>query len=295
MKLTQRSANFLLMMSSAIWGFAFVAQRMGMEHMGPLGFNAVRFALGAVVLLPFLFLGVPGLKRMPLITGQKSDLVRGGLLVGLLIFIGSTFQQYGVVHTTAGKAGFITGLYVVFVPLLGLLRGLETRRAIWYGVLLAAVGLYLLSGEGWGRIRLGDGLVLISAVFWASHVLGVGHFANRTNPLALAVIQFAICSLLSFLGALAFEDLTLPSIQAAGIPLLYAGILSTGVAFTTQIVGQRRAHPAYAALILSMEGVFAALGGWMILGEVLSVRDLAGCALMLAGIILAQYEPRGGK
>ncbi|PIE76591.1 EamA family transporter [bacterium DOLJORAL78_65_58] len=273
MILTRRSANFLLLMVSAIWGLAFVAQRMGMDHMGPFAFNAVRFAVGSVFLLPFLVFGIPGTRRMPLVTGSGRDLVLGGLLVGALIFTGSTFQQFGVAHTSAGKAGFITGLYVVFVPLLGLVRGLRTRPVVWCGVVLAAVGLYLLSGEGLSgeglgragllRIGLGDGLVLAGAVFWALHVLGVGRYANRTNPLALAVIQFALCSLL--------------------------------VAFTLQIVGQRRAHPAYAALVLSLEGVFAAVGGWVLLGETLTDTGLLGCALMLGGTILAQVEPRGGK
>lgn len=295
MTLTRRSANFVLLMVSAIWGLAFVAQRVGMDHMGPFGFNAVRFAVGTIFLLPFLAFGVPGTRRLPLITGHGRDLVLGGFLVGILIFAGSTLQQFGVVHTSAGKAGFITGLYVVFVPLLGLVRGLRTGRAIWSGVVLAAVGLYLLSGEGLGRIQLGDGLVLVGAVFWALHVLGVGRYANRTNPMALAVIQFAICSLLSLGGALLFEELTWAAIRAAGVPILYAGVMSTGVAFTLQIVGQRQAHPAYAALVLSLEGVFAAIGGWLMLGEVLTAGELAGCALMLGGIILAQIDPRGGK
>ncbi|PID81358.1 hypothetical protein CSB20_03565 [bacterium DOLZORAL124_64_63] len=185
------------------------------------------------------------------------------------------------------------------------MRGLRTRPVVWCGVVLAAVGLYLLSGEGLSgeglgragllRIGLGDGLVLAGAVFWALHVLGVGRYANRTNPLALAVIQFALCSLLSLAGALLFETLSWAAIRAAAGPILYAGVMSTGVAFTLQIVGQRRAHPAYAALVLSLEGVFAAVGGWVLLGETLTDTGLLGCALMLGGTILAQVEPRGGK
>lgn len=265
---------------------------MGMEHIGPLGFNAVRFGLGAAVLVPFLFFGLPGLKKMPVIPGETRHFYLGGFLAGVFIFTGSTFQQFGVVHTTAGKAGFITGLYVVFVPLIGLIRGLRTRKEIWFGVALGAIGLYFLSGEGLGRIQLGDGLVLIGAVFWACHVLTVGGLAPRTNPLALAVLQFSMTSVLSLIGALLFEDLNWADIQAAAIPILYAGVLSVGVAFTLQIVAQRRAHPAHAALLLSLEGIFAAVGGWIILGERLSGRHLIGCALMLAGIMLAQYEPR---
>lgn len=292
---SHRNANLLLLLASAIWGFAFVAQRMGMDHMGPLYFNAIRFAMGAAVLLPVLFFGLPGQKRMPLIVGQPRHLLLGGLLAGLLIFGGSSFQQFGVVHTTAGKAGFITGLYVVFVPLLGLLRGMKTRREIWYGAGLAAVGLYLLSGKGWGGIALGDGLVLVGTLFWASHVLVVGWLAPRVNPLALAVLQFLVCSFLSLIGALNFETLPPDAIKGAAVPLLYAGFMSVGAAYTLQILGQRKAHPAHAALILSMEGVFAALGGWVILSESLSARGILGCVIMLAGIILAQGNPLSRK
>ncbi len=292
---SHRNANFLLLVASAIWGFAFVAQRVGMQYMGPLAFNAIRFALGAMVLLPVLIFGFPGQKPAPLITGQKKHLFLGGLMTGLFIFGGSTFQQFGIVYTTAGKAGFITGLYVVFVPLLGLLRGLKTRRGIWCGVALASVGLYLLSGRGWGTIALGDGLVLVGTLFWASHVLAVGWLVHRVNPIALAVMQFLVCSVLSGASALVFEDLSQADLHGAAISILYAGILSVGVAYTFQILGQRKAHPAHAALILSMEGVFAALGGWILLSESLSARGLAGCALMLGGIILAQWNPNGRK
>ncbi len=292
---SHRNANLLLLLASAIWGFAFVAQRMGMDHMGPLYFNAIRFAIGAVVLLPVLILGLPGQKPAPLFVGQRKHLLLGGLLTGVLIFGGSSFQQFGVVYTTAGKAGFITGLYVVFVPLLGLLGGMKTRREIWLGAGLAAVGLYLLSGKGWGGIALGDGLVLVGTLFWATHVLVVGWLAPRVNPLALAVMQFLVCSLLSTTGALSFEELPPGAIKNAAIPILYAGVLSVGVAYTLQILGQRKAHPAHAALILSMEGIFAALGGWIILSENLSARGIAGCALMLGGIILAQSPSLGRK
>ncbi len=295
MEKSHRNANLLLLLASAIWGLAFVAQRMGMDHMGPLYFNAIRFAMGAVVLLPVLFFGLPGQKPSPLFVGQRKHLLLGGIFTGVLIFGGTSFQQFGVVHTTAGKAGFITGLYVVFVPLLGLLRGMKTRREIWNGAALAAVGLYLLSGNGHGGIALGDGLVLVGTLFWASHVLAVGWFAPRVNPLALAVWQFIICSFLSLVGALMFETLPPGAVRGAAVPLFYAGILSVGVAYTLQILGQRKAHPAHAALILSLEGVFAALGGWVILSESLSLKGIFGCILMLLGIILAQGNPWGGK
>jgi len=291
MNTSHRNSNLLLLLASAIWGFAFVAQRMGMQHMGPLTFNAIRFSLGALVLVPILFFGFPGLKPAPIISGQKKHLILGGLVTGFFIFGGSTFQQIGIVYTTAGKAGFITGLYVVFVPLLGLFRGLRTRREIWFGAAVASVGLYLLSGKGMGAIGLGDGLVLVGTLFWASHMLAVAWLVQKVNPIALAVFQFLVCSIFSGIGSLVFEDISQMDIHSALIPILYAGFLSVGAAYTLQILGQRKAHPAHAALILSMEGVFAALGGWMILSESLSVRALIGCALMLGGIILAQYNP----
>ncbi len=270
-----------------------------MQHMGPLAFNAIRFALGALVLLPVLLWGFPGQKPQPLLRSNTSNpkkyLLLGSLVTGLFIFGGSTFQQFGMVYTTAGKAGFITGLYVVFVPLLGLFRGIKTRREIWLGAFLAASGLYLLSGTGHGGIGLGDGLVLVSAIFWACHMLAVGWLVQKVNPIALAVSQFVVCSFLSAMGALVFEDLSQVNLQAVAIPILYAGILSVGAAYTLQILGQRHAHPAHAALILSMEGVFAALGGWFILSESLPLRGILGCLLMLSGIILAQKAPSGSK
>ena len=291
MNTAHRNSNLLLLLAAAIWGFAFVAQRLGMDHMGPLTFNAIRFGMGALILIPILFFGFPGLKPAPIISGEKKHLFLGGLVAGTLIFGGATLQQYGVVYTTAGKAGFITGLYVVFVPLLGLFKGLKTRREIWFGAAVASAGLYLLSGEGMGSIALGDGLVLLGAVFWASQVLAVGWLVQKVNPIALAVVQFLVCCLFSSIGSWIFEDISQMNLMGALIPLLYAGFLSVGAAYTLQILGQRKAHPAHAALILSLEGVFAAIGGWVVLSENLSGRALIGCALMLGGIILAQYEP----
>ncbi len=295
---SRRNANLVLMLAAAIWGFAFVAQRMGMRHLGPLTFNGIRFGLGALALTPFLIYNLRK-RRLnaaagigPSTTDQpsRSFCLRAGLLTGLLIFGGSTLQQFGVVYTTAGKAGFITSLYVVFVPILGLFSGQPTGRWTWWGALLAAVGLYLLSVKGWTSIALGDGLVLIGALFWASHVLAVGKLSGRIDPIRLAVSQFTVCSALSLLGALIFESFHWPAIQAAALPILYAGLLSVGVAYTLQIFGQRHAQPAHAAIILSFEAVYAVIGGWLILSEGLTPRAMVGCALMLAGVILAQRE-----
>ncbi len=288
--LSVKQANLLLLLASAIWGFAFVAQRLGMRHVGPLTFNGIRFAIGAVALMPFLVWGLPGRPR----STRKVSLgrvVRGGLLAGVVLMVAATLQQYGVVFTTAGKAGFITSLYVVFVPVLGLLVGQKTGRFVWFGVILSAVGLYLLSAKGLVGIELGDGLVLIGAMFWAVHMLVIGRLAVDTPAIELAVGQFLVVAILSSVGALIFETATWSGIRAALVPILYAGLLSVAVAYTLQVLGQTRAHPAHAAIILSMESVFAAVGGWIVLSEGLSPKALVGCALMLGGVLLAQFQP----
>jgi len=295
MDTTRRNANLQLLLAAAIWGFAFVAQRLGMRHLEPLYFNGIRFALGAAFLVPWLLWGPRWLRgrTAEAAAGDGAVLSRGatarwGLLTGVVLFGGATLQQFGVVLTTAGKAGFITGLYVVLVPVLGLLIGQKTRRMVWVGAFTAAGGLYLLSARGLTSIDPGDGLVLLGAVFWACHVLIIGRLANRIEPLLLAVVQFSVCSALSLIGALLFESFDPAAIKAAAIPILYAGLLSVGVAYTLQVVAQRRARPAHAAIILSFESVFAALGGWLVLAEGLSGRGIAGCALMLVGILLTQ-------
>ncbi|RKZ19472.1 EamA family transporter [bacterium] len=286
---TRRNANLMLLVAAAIWGFAFVAQRVGMRHLGPLGFNGVRFALGALVLLPLV---VAGRRRRSSVIKSSPLPWRIGLVAGFLIFGGSTLQQWGLVWTTAGKAGFITSLYVVFVPLLGLLWGQKTGRGPWFGVALAAVGLYLLSARGLTSIAPGDGMVLIGAIFFAGHVQWVGRWVGEVQPLELALLQFAVCSLLSLVGAFIFEVVTWQAISAAAVPILYAGVMSVGAAYTLQVMAQRHARPAPAAVILSLESVFAALGGGLLLAETMPLKGWIGCALMLGGVMVAQLEPR---
>jgi len=286
-RISARRANLLLLLASAIWGLAFVAQRVAMRNVGPLTFNAVRFALGAAVLSPLLVWGWPG-RKPDSTTVPAGRILRGGLAAGSVLFVGATLQQYGVVFTTAGKAGFITSLYVIFVPILGLVIGQRNGFHIWAGASLSAVGLYLLSAQGLVGIALGDGLVLIGAVFWAAHVLVIGHLAKDIPTAALAVVQFAVVSGFSLVGALLLETISWTGIRAAAVPILYAGLLSVAVAYTLQVIGQTRAHPAHAAIILSLESIFAAVGGWIILAEGLSLRALLGCALMLGGVMLAQ-------
>jgi drug/metabolite transporter (DMT)-like permease len=277
----------LLLLTAFIWGFAFVAQRMGMDHIGPFMFNGIRFLLGALVLVP-VFLRSRGNASPGVDKGIDFTNTWVSLAAGLVLFLGASLQQVGLVYTTAGNAGFITGLYVVIVPILGIFLGARTHTGTWLGAVLAAVGLYLLSVTVELTIAYGDLLVLVGAFFWAVHVHIVDRFANRMQASRLALFQYLACAGLSLIVGLAIETTTLAGLWAATLPILYGGVLSVGVAYTLQIVGQRHAHPAHAAILLSLESVFAALGGWMILGEVMTLRGMLGCGFMLAGMLISQ-------
>lgn len=285
-------ADALLTLAALIWGCAFVAQRLGMEHVGPFAFNGARFALGALALIP-LFLR---LRRGegPAQIAPPLGMLRSGLLLGLVLFAGATLQQAGLVFTTAGKAGFITGLYVVMVPLLGLFLRQRPGWGTWLGAFLAAVGLYLLSINENFSIDFGDLLVLVGAIFWAGHVLFVGWLTpglTAGQAVQLSCIQFVTCSVLSLATSFLFEHTTAAGLSGALWPILYGGFMSVGVAFTLQVVAQRDARPAHAAIILSLEAVFAAAAGWLILDETLPLRAFIGCGLMLAGMLLSQLKP----
>ncbi len=289
---TTLKSDSLLLLTSLIWGFAFVAQRMGMDYVGPFIFNGIRFALGAMVILPFIFFQnrKSPIAHRPSPTASNTYLLLGGIILGLSVFGGATLQQYGLVYTTAGNAGFITGLYVVFVPVLGLLRKQYPHFTIWIAALLAALGLYFLSVTESFTMQFGDFLVLIGAVFWAAHVVIIGIMSPRVNALKLALIQYLVCSVLSLIVALAVETNTIDGIIQATIPILYGGILSVGIAYTLQVIAQKKAPPAHAAIILSLEAVFAAIGGWLVLGEQLGNKEILGCGLMLLGMLVAQYS-----
>lgn len=290
MNLRTYRADALLLLTATIWGFAFVAQRVGMAYVGPFTFNGVRFALGSLSLVPLLVVLKP--KKSPARTlvprANRRTILWGGGLAGLFLFSGASLQQVGLVYTTAGNAGFITGLYVVIVPLMGLFLRQRTTTGTWLGAILAALGLYFLSITEHLTIAWGDLLELIGAFFWAAHVLIIGRLSPRMDALKLAITQFAVCSLLSLLTALAVETLTWEGLQQAAIPILYGGLGSVGVAYTLQVVAQKDAHPAHAAIFLSMEAVFAAIGGWWLLNELLTARAMLGCGLMLAGMLLSQ-------
>ena len=283
-----RSEGYLLL-TAIIWGLAFVAQRMGMEYIGPFAFNGIRFGLGALSLLPFLLF-----RRSRKETVRPSSRLTwiGGIIAGIVVYLAAGLQQVGIVYTTAGNAGFITSLYIIIVPILGLFRRHRVNLRTWAGALLALAGLYFLSVTQNFTFSPGDGLVLASAVFWALHVLVIGDFAPRTDIILLSVIQFSICSLLSLSTSVVIEITTWQMVYNALIPILYGGIMSVGVAYTFQIMGQRYAPPAHAAIILSMESLFAALGGWLILSEMMSGRQITGAVLMLAGVVISQVRKK---
>ena len=282
-------SNILLLITAIIWGFAFVAQRAGMEYLGPFLFNAIRFVLGSASLIPLLIYNKKRkFKKEKLLAFNNKHYVYGSIIMGIILFIASTFQQMGIVYTDAGKAGFITGLYIILVPIFGLFVGQSTSKVTWIGAVVAIAGLYFLSVTENFTIDIGDFLVLISAIFWAAQILIVGFLSVRVDSIQLAFTQFLICSLLSFIAALFTEIISLAAIIDATIPILYAGLCSVGIAYTLQIVAQKTAHPANAAIIMSLESVFAVIGGWLVLSESIPLRGLFGCGLMLLGMIISQ-------
>ena len=285
-------ADLLMLLAAAIWGFAFVAQREGMETMGPFLFNTARFFIGTVFLFPVVWYLSKKNKAKENKETSTKKLLFAGFLAGLFLFIASSFQQVGIQYTTAGKAGFITGLYIFFVPLIGIFLGQRTGSGTWLGAFIAVIGLYLLSINDDFSIAKGDLLQLICAVFFAAHVLVIGYVAKRMDPLKLSLIQYFVCTILSFFIAVAIEVITWQMIIDTAIPLLYAGIMSIGVGYTLQVVAQQHAKSSHAAIILGLEGAFAVLGGWLILDENLSTRGLIGCALMLSVMFLSQLLPR---
>ena len=284
-------SNLYLFLAAIIWGFSFVAQRAGMEHIGPFTFNGIRFALGSLSLVPLLFIRKEKRQGIEL----TKHTVFAGIAAGTVLFIAASFQQIGIIYTTAGNAGFITGLYVVLVPMLGIFIRQKTAMNVWVGALFAAFGMYILSVKGGFSIEFGDALVLVSALFFASHILLIGRYSSRVSAIKLSITQFAVCSVFSLAVAISIEEIVWSSIVAALIPIVYGGVFSVGIAYTLQVIGQRKAHPSSASIILSLEAVFAVFGGWLFLNEMMSMRGLIGCGLMLMGMILAQVSFARGR
>lgn len=293
------TANILLLITSVIWGSAFVAQRVGMDYVGPLTFGASRFILAALFLIPVMYFMNKG-KKASLAEKTTEEIAlskkytrMGGIICGVILFGGSTLQQFGLVFTTAGKAGFITALYIVLIPIFSLVLRRKPELKAWLGVAFGAVGLYLLCITESFTIALGDLIVLIGACFWATHLLVVDHFLPKIfDAVKLSFVQFTVCAILSSIGALLFETVSMEGLILCAIPILYAGVLSGGVGFTLQIVGQRHTSPTVASLILSLEAVFGAVFGFLLLNELLTMREIFGCMLMFVAIIISQLPDK---
>lgn len=296
-KTTLRS-ELTLLMAAIIWGFAFVSQRLGLDHIEPFFFNAVRFALGGLILIPIAWClnskftpagGDPN--RTP--NTQKSNgpsLWISGLLLGGFLFLGASFQQVGLLYTTAGNAGFITGLYIVIVPFIGMFFGQSTKANTWVGAVFAVLGLYLLSVKEGFSLAYGDLLQLAGACFWAGHVLLIGWLSPKHNPIVLSVMQFFVCAAFSLIVALSIETISLAGLKAGWASVAYTGLISVGIGYTCQVIGQRNVPPSHSAIILSLEAVFAVIGGYFFLSETHSVKSLLGCGLMLTGMLISQFK-----
>lgn len=296
--------SMLLLLTATIWGVAFVAQSVGMDYVGPFTFNTVRSLLGGIVLIPCIVL----LKRIDVGSkdtagaaehasgdpaGQRKVLLTGGVACGVLLCIASNLQQFGIMYTSVGKSGFITAMYIVLVPVLGIFLKKKAGIKIWCSVAIAVGGLYLLCMTDSGfSIQKGDLLLLLGAVMFSFHILTIDYFSPKVDGVKMSCIQFFTCGILSMVCMFLFEQPQIGAILQAWMPIVYAGVLSCGVAYTLQIVGQKGMNPTVASLILSMESVISVIAGWLILHQKLSGRELLGCVLMFAAIILVQLPER---
>ncbi len=289
--------SLLLLLTATIWGVAFVSQSVGMDYVGPFTFNAARSLIGAAVLVPCIALlkKIQKKEEGPEEVHKKEDkrtLLRGGICCGVILAVASSFQQFGLLYTTVGKAGFITAMYIILVPLLGIFAGKKVGLRIGISVVIAVAGLYLLCMTESLRLEAGDILVLLCAVVFSFHIMVIDHFSPLVDGVKMSCIQFLTCSILCGICMFLFEAPKLSMILAAWKPVLYAGVMSCGVAYTLQIVGQKGMNPTVASLIMSLESVISVLAGFVLLHEVLSRRELFGCVLMFAAIILAQLPER---
>ncbi len=283
-----------MLAAAMIWGSAFVAQRLSLDAIGPFLFTGLRFLLGAAIVSAFVFAtrrGSRGTRAATASHGFDAALLRDGVILGLVLSVAISLQQIGLRYTKIANAGFISSLYVVIVPMLGVFLRHRTGAGTWIGAALAAAGLYLLSINEHFSIMYGDWYQLGCAIVISIQVMLVGHYAPRHDPLALSIVQFIACGAACLAVAIGFEPLRLADIARAAPAIIYGGAMSVGVGYTIQVVAQRDAAPAHAAVIFSMEGVFAAIAGWAALGETLSARALVGCALMLAGLLACQLLP----
>ena len=287
--------NLLLLLTALIWGCAFVAQSVGMDYVGPFTFNSVRCMVGSVVLLPVIFL-MDSWKRksgmseeeMKKERGDKKTLLTGGICCGVVLAAASSLQQFGILFTTVGKAGFITAMYIVLVPILGIFLGKKIRPLILLCVFMAVLGLYFLCMTEKLSLGIGDFLVLLCALVFSVHILVIDHFSPLVDGVRMSAIQFLTAGIVCAVPMFVWEDPHMADLLAAWMPVLYAGVMSCGVGYTLQVVAQKNTDPVLASLILSLESAFSLLAGWVILGQKLSPKELGGCLLVFLAIILAQ-------
>ena len=289
--------SLILLLTAAIWGVAFVAQSVGMDYVGPFTFLFARSVIGGIVLLPVVvILHQSGPSHTHENAEEKrrarKTLVLGGVCCGTALCFASIFQQIGLLYTTVGKSGFLTACYILIVPLLGLLFGRKCGRLVWCGVALAIVGLYFLCLTDGLSVNRGDLLTFICAILFSVHIMVIDHFSPLTDSVKMCCIQFFVCAVIAGAGMLLFEQPSLSALLAAWKPVLYAGALSSGAAYTLQIIGQKGMNPTVASLIMSLESVISVLAGWIILHQTLSGREILGCVLMFAAIILAQLPDK---
>lgn len=289
--------SILLLLTAVIWGTAFVAQSVGMDYIGPFTFNAARFLIGGTVLIPLI---VYRSKKNPLLKNQTSEEKRknqktawiGGVCCGIALCGASLLQQMGIQHTTVGKAGFITTLYIIIVPLIELFFGKKIAKKIWLGAVMAVIGLYLLCINENFSIGKGDFLILVCAILFAIHILIIDHFSPKADGVVLSAIQFFVSGFISVIGAILVENPNPAAMLDAIVPILYAGVMSCGVAYTLQVIGQKNISPTVASMILSLESVISVLAGWIILGEALSAKEIVGCVIVFMAVVLVQLPEK---
>ena len=284
--------SFLLLLTATIWGTSFVAQSVGMETVNPLVFNGTRSILATVFLMIIMMIRMKETPELR-VRLQKNRRIHmtGGIICGVLLFAASTIQSYGIKYTTAGKSGFITAFYVVLVPVISMAFGKKVSRTIWLAVLLAVGGLYLICINESFTINRGDLLTMVCAVFFSFHILAIDRYVDRVDGIAMSCIQFLTVSVISVVLMIFFVHPDFQAVWNAWLPIGYAGIFSCGIAYTLQVVAQKGIHPAVASLLMSMESCISVLAGWLILHQAMSARELAGCGLMFAAIVLADVLP----
>jgi len=277
----------ILLLATIIWGTSLVTQSIGMSYIGPFTFNAVRFFVGAATLIPIIALKGRKGKAILSINVKKTTL-SAGIINGTVLFLTASLQQTGILYTTVGKTGFITSLYIIFVPIFGLFLHKRIHWYVWFGIIIALTGMYLLCMNEKAALGIGDMLILLCAATTAVHILLTDHFSENVNSILFSCIQFLVCSILSLFAALLFEKITPDAITAASLPIIYTGVFSCGIAYTLQTLGQKYVSPVTAALILSMEAVFSVIAGWVFLGETLTLKELLGCIFIFTSILSAQ-------